>query len=88
MQVPDEWGIGVSRASVYIVGAKARPVNGTTKTSAYEQRYRPTENKLSFGAATVADFLYSEDGVGKGSLGSVVRPCIMAVDGSTDTAGG
>jgi hypothetical protein len=37
--------------------------NGTTQALSYNQRYQPTENKLT-GGTTIADYLYAEDGVG------------------------
>jgi len=38
--------------------------NGTTKTTAYDLRYRPVENKLSGGLGAIADYGYSVDGLG------------------------
>jgi YD repeat-containing protein len=38
--------------------------NNTTKTMQYDIRYRLTENKLTNGAATIADYTYVTDGVG------------------------
>jgi RHS repeat-associated protein len=38
--------------------------NGTTKTTTYDLRYRPIENKLTGGAGVIADYGYSEDAVG------------------------
>jgi len=37
--------------------------NGTTQALSYNQRYQPTENKLTAGS-TLADYVYAEDGVG------------------------
>ena len=38
--------------------------NGTTKYVFYDQRYQPTENKLTNGLGTLADYTYAEDSVG------------------------
>ncbi|MBV8365331.1 MAG: hypothetical protein JO194_02430 [Candidatus Eremiobacteraeota bacterium] len=38
--------------------------NGSTQTFSYDQRYRPSEDKLVHGATTIADYLYQEDAVG------------------------
>ena len=38
--------------------------NGTTRTTLYDARYRPQENKLSTATAVIADYLYQEDAVG------------------------
>ena len=38
--------------------------NGTTKTTTYDLRYRPIENKLTGGVGVIADYGYSEDAVG------------------------
>lgn len=38
--------------------------NGTTKTTPYDQRYFPLENKLALGTAVIADYNYSTDKVG------------------------
>jgi len=38
--------------------------NGTVKTMTYDQRYRPTENKLASATGTIADYTYAEDALG------------------------
>jgi len=38
--------------------------NGTTKTTTYDLRYRPLENKLTSGLGVLADYQYSEDALG------------------------
>ena len=38
--------------------------NGTTKTTSYDLRYRPLENKLTSGAGVIADYGYGQDAVG------------------------
>jgi RHS repeat-associated protein len=38
--------------------------NGSKQTFSFDQRYRPTEDKLINGATTIADYLYAEDSVG------------------------
>jgi len=38
--------------------------NGTTKTTLYDNRYRPQENKLTTATSVIADYLYQEDAVG------------------------
>ncbi|HKO58476.1 MAG TPA: RHS repeat-associated core domain-containing protein [Thermoanaerobaculia bacterium] len=38
--------------------------NGTTKTTTYDARYRPTENKLTGPAGLIADYLYATDAAG------------------------
>lgn len=48
--------------------------NGTTKTVTYDQRYRPTENRLS-GTGTIADYFYTEDGAGNIKSICAANPC-------------
>jgi RHS repeat-associated protein len=38
--------------------------NGTTKTMAYDSRYRPSENKLTTATSVIADYVYQNDAVG------------------------
>jgi RHS repeat-associated protein len=38
--------------------------NGTTRTTQYDTRYRPLENKLSAASGTIADYTYGEDAAG------------------------
>ncbi len=38
--------------------------NGSKQTFSFDQRYRPTEDKLVNGATTIADYSYAEDSVG------------------------
>ncbi|HEV2721302.1 MAG TPA: RHS repeat-associated core domain-containing protein, partial [Thermoanaerobaculia bacterium] len=38
--------------------------NGTTKTTTFDSRFRPVENKLTRAAATLADYRYVEDAAG------------------------
>jgi len=56
----------VSNATYAPFGPETQLVfgNGTSKTTTYDLRYRPLENKLTGGAGTIADYGYSEDAVG------------------------
>ncbi|MBV8365333.1 MAG: RHS repeat protein [Candidatus Eremiobacteraeota bacterium] len=56
----------VSSASYEPFGPIAKLVfgNGSTQTFSYDQRYRPSEDKLVNGSTTIADYLYQEDAVG------------------------
>ena len=56
----------MSSASYEPFGPTAQPVfgNGSKQTFTYDQRYRPSEEKVVNGATTIADYLYQEDSVG------------------------
>src|ERR1035437_6319429 len=63
----------VSGGTTYVSSASYAPFgpqtqlqygNTTTRTTSYDQRYRPAENKLTAGATTLADYVYQEDATG------------------------
>jgi RHS repeat-associated protein len=56
----------VSSADYLPFGPESRLLfgNGTTKTTAYDLRYRPIENKLAGGGGTIADYGYDVDALG------------------------
>jgi RHS repeat-associated protein len=74
----------VSGGTTYVSSASYAPFgpetqlsfgNGTTKTMTYDNRYRPSENKLTNGAGTIADDLYSEDALGNITSICAAQPC-------------
>ncbi|HWS72399.1 MAG TPA: hypothetical protein VN605_09805, partial [Thermoanaerobaculia bacterium] len=56
----------VSSATYQPFGPQSQEVfgNSTTRTTTYDSRYRPSENKLMAGASARADYNYVVDGVG------------------------
>jgi len=69
----DRAASAMSGSTTYVAAASYAPFgpltsltfgNATTQTLSYDERYRPTENKLVHGSTTLADYSYGEDAVG------------------------